>query len=158
MRSERQNCWGALPQGWRYLDGSFSPSVSHIHNDPTFAERIEAQMNPIIFLFTPIFFVMVGLSLNLQDVNWSSPFIWTFSLSLFLVAIVGKLFGALFLNEPWVARIIIGVAMISPRRSGIDLCGIRQGKRNIDERNICGNGNRDCPYHNISSTRDKMAL
>ena len=97
----------------------FLPFGVALHNDPTFAERIEAQMNPIIFLFTPIFFVMVGLSLNLQEVNWSSPFIWVFSLSLFLVAIVGKLFGALFLNEPWVARIIIGIAMIPRGEVGL---------------------------------------
>ena len=97
----------------------FLPFGVALHNDPTFAERIEAQMNPIIYLFTPIFFVMVGLSMNLQDVNWSSPFIWTFSLSLFLVAMVGKLVGALFLNEPWVARIIIGIAMIPRGEVGL---------------------------------------
>ena len=97
----------------------FLPFGVALHNDPTFAERIEAQMNPIIYLFTPIFFVMVGLSLNLQEVNWSSPFIWVFSLSLFLVAMIGKLVGALFLNEPWVARIIIGVAMIPRGEVGL---------------------------------------
>ena len=97
----------------------FLPFGVALHNDATFAERIESQMKPIIFLFTPIFFVMVGLSLNLQEVNWSSPFIWTFSLSLFLVAVVGKLVGALFLNEPWVARIIIGIAMIPRGEVGL---------------------------------------
>ena len=97
----------------------FLPFGVALHNDSTFAERIESQMKPIIFLFTPIFFVMVGLSLNLQEVNWSSPFIWIFSLSLFLVAIVGKLVGALFLNEPWVARIIIGIAMIPRGEVGL---------------------------------------
>ncbi len=85
----------------------FLPFGVALHNDPAFAERIEAQMNPIIFLFTPIFFVMVGLSLNLQEVNWSSPFIWVFSLSLFVVAIVGKVAGALILKEPGFVRVII---------------------------------------------------
>lgn len=97
----------------------FLPLGVALHNDPAFAERIEAQMNPIIFLFTPIFFVMVGLSLNLQEVNWSSPFIWVFSLSLFVVAIVGKLVGALLLNEPWIARVIIGIAMIPRGEVGL---------------------------------------
>ncbi len=97
----------------------FLPLGVAIHNDPAFAERIEAQMNPIIFLFTPIFFVMVGLSLNLQDVNWGSPFIWVFSLSLFVVAIVGKLVGSLFLKEPWIARVIIGMSMIPRGEVGL---------------------------------------
>ena len=97
----------------------FLPFGVALHNDPAFAERIEAQMNPIIFLFTPIFFVMVGLSLNLQDVNWSSPFIWIFSSSVFVVAIVGKLVGALMLKEPWTARLIIGTAMIPRGEVGL---------------------------------------
>ena len=37
-----------------------------LHTETEFSERIEAQMRPIIQLFTPIFFVMVGLSLNLH--------------------------------------------------------------------------------------------
>lgn len=97
----------------------FLPLGIALHNDPAFADRIEAQMNPIIFLFTPIFFVMVGLSLNLQEVNWTSPFIWAFSLSLFVVAIVGKLVGALVLKEPWVVRAIIGLAMIPRGEIGL---------------------------------------
>lgn len=97
----------------------FLPFGVALHYDPAFAERIEAQMNPIIFLFTPIFFVMVGLSLNLQDVNWSSPFIWIFSLCLFVVAIAGKMVGALLLDEPWPARLIIGTAMIPRGEVGL---------------------------------------
>jgi Na+:H+ antiporter len=97
----------------------FLPLGVALHNDPAFAERIEAQMNPIIFLFTPIFFVMVGLSLNLQEINWSSPFIWVFSLSLFVVAIVGKLLGALLLKEPGILRVIIGVSMIPRGEVGL---------------------------------------
>jgi len=38
-----------------------------VHAEPAFAHRIEENMKPIIHLFTPIFFVMVGLSLNLND-------------------------------------------------------------------------------------------
>lgn len=97
----------------------FLPFGVALHNDPAFAERIETQMNPIIFLFTPIFFVMVGLSLNLQEVNWSSPFIWVFSLSLFVVAIAGKLVGSLILRESWPVRVIIGMAMIPRGEVGL---------------------------------------
>lgn len=36
-----------------------------------------------------------------------------------MVAIVGKLVGALLLNEPWVARVIIGIAMIPRGEVGL---------------------------------------
>jgi Kef-type K+ transport system membrane component KefB len=35
-------------------------------------------MRPIIHLFTPIFFVMVGLALNLREIDWGSSYIWIF--------------------------------------------------------------------------------
>lgn len=97
----------------------FLPLGIALHNDPAFAHRIEDQMQPIIYLFTPIFFVTVGLTLNLREIDWSSPFIWVFSLSLFIAAIAGKLIGALLINEPWSARWIIGIAMIPRGEVGL---------------------------------------
>jgi len=92
----------------------FLPFGIALHTDEAFGHRIEEQMRPIIHLFTPIFFVMVGLSLNLRAIDWSSPFIWSFSLLFFAVAVAGKYAGALFINESWKMRIIIGLAM-APR-------------------------------------------
>ena len=97
----------------------FLPFGVSLHSDPDFALRIERQMRPIIFLFTPIFFVMVGLSLNLRDVDWSSPFIWMFSLTLFVAALAGKLCGALLIKEPWPSRWIIGTALIPRGEVGL---------------------------------------
>ena len=76
-------------------------------------------MKPIIHLFTPIFFVMVGLSLNLREIDWSSPFIWVFSMALMVAAIVGKLVGPWLIREPWPARWIIGTAMIPRGEVGL---------------------------------------
>jgi len=87
--------------------------------DPKFTDRIEEQMNPIIHLFTPIFFVMVGLSLNLREIDWNSFQIWGFSLSLLFVAVVGKFAGALFIKESLNSRFIIGVAMIPRGEVGL---------------------------------------
>ena len=92
----------------------FLPFGVALHSDPVFADRIENQMKPIIRLFTPMFFVFVGLSLNFRDIDWGSSFIWGFSLALFIVAVVGKLIGALLIREPWLMRWVIGVAM-TPR-------------------------------------------
>jgi Kef-type K+ transport system membrane component KefB len=77
----------------------FLPLGVALHADEAFAGRIETQMKPIVQLFTPIFFVMVGLSLNLREIDWGSAFIWLFSLSLLVAAVAGKLFGALLVKE-----------------------------------------------------------
>jgi len=84
------------------------------HTDSTFLKHMEKEMNPIIYLFTPIFFVMVGLSLDLRAIEWTSPFIWTFSLSMFAVAVIGKMIGPFFINEDNRTRWAIGIAM-APR-------------------------------------------
>ncbi len=97
----------------------FLPLGISIRTDENFAHRIEEQMRPIIHLFTPIFFVMVGLSLNLHQIDWTSPFIWSFSLLFFVVAIIGKFSGVLFIKESWKMRMIIGFAMVPRGEVGL---------------------------------------
>ncbi len=97
----------------------FLPFGAALHADPAFAHRVEDQMKPIVHLFTPIFFVMVGLSLNLREVDWSSGFIWTLSLSLLAAAVLGKLLGAMLIRETWPTRWIIGTAMIPRGEVGL---------------------------------------
>jgi len=97
----------------------FLPFGIALRTDAEFAAKIESQMRPIIHLFTPIFFVMVGLSLNLHQIDWQSSFIWVFSVSLLLVAVFGKLVGALFIKESWPVRCMIGVAMVPRGEVGL---------------------------------------
>lgn len=97
----------------------FLPFGIALSTDKVFSHRIEEQMRPIIHLFTPIFFVMVGLSLNLREIDWSSPFIWSFSLLFFIVAVLGKFSGALFIKEPWRIRMMVGLAMVPRGEVGL---------------------------------------
>lgn len=97
----------------------FLPFGVALRADVEFAHRIEDQMKPVIHLFTPIFFVMVGLSLHLREIDWSSGFIWLFSLSLFIASAAGKLAGAFVINESWQARCMIGTAMIPRGEVGL---------------------------------------
>lgn len=97
----------------------FFPFGIALHADPKFAGRIDEQMRPIIQLFTPIFFVYVGLSLNLREIDWSSSFIWSFSLSLFVIALIGKLMGALIIKETWPTRWMVGMAMMPRGEVGL---------------------------------------
>ena len=97
----------------------FLPFGIALHTNEEFAQRIQNQMRPIIHLFTPIFFVMVGLSLNLHKIDWSSPFIWSFSLLIFTIAVLGKFAGTLFIKESWKMRIMIGLAMVPRGEVGL---------------------------------------
>ncbi|NOZ52111.1 MAG: cation:proton antiporter [Gammaproteobacteria bacterium] len=97
----------------------FLPLGIALRTDEHFAHRIEHQMKPIVQLFTPIFFVYVGLSLNLREIDWGSVFIWGFSLTLLLAAVVGKLVGAFFIRESWPTRWVIGMAMIPRGEVGL---------------------------------------
>ena len=97
----------------------FLPFGIALRTDKRFSKEIETQMRPIINLFTPIFFVMVGLSLNLQQIDWTSPFIWNFSLLFFGIAIAGKFAGALLIRESWHRRLIIGLAMVPRGEVGL---------------------------------------
>lgn len=97
----------------------FLPLGIALHTDKVFSGRIEAEMRPIIQLFTPIFFVMVGLSLNLREIDWSSAFIWSFSFIFLLIAVIGKFSGALFIKESWKMRLMIGLAMVPRGEVGL---------------------------------------
>lgn len=102
----------------------FLPFGLAIKTEDAFSRRIDQQMTPIIQLFTPIFFVTVGLSLDLKGVDWSSAFFWWFSLSLLLVAIATKFFGAIFIKESWARKIVIGMAMVPRGEVGLVFAGL----------------------------------
>lgn len=85
-----------------------------------FTEQIEHQMKPIIHLFTPIFFVTIGLTLNLREVEWSSSFVWSFSAILFIAAILGKLSaGFVLVKESNFVKWAVGLAMIPRGEVGL---------------------------------------
>lgn len=97
----------------------FLPFGMSIRTNKVFSERIESQMSPIIFLFTPIFFVVVGLSLSLREINWGSSYIWLLSSGLLAIAVFGKLIGPFMLKQQWTTRWIIGIAMIPRGEVGL---------------------------------------
>lgn len=123
--------WGAHKVGAPELLGGFAaglalsrqfflPFATFLHADKPFANHVEREMRSITHLFTPIFFVMVGLSLNLRAVDWSSPRIWMLTAVLIVVAFAGKLAGGFILpREKPAARWAIGLAMVPRGEVGL---------------------------------------
>lgn len=86
---------------------------------PKLAHRLEEQMRPLIHTFSPLFFVMVGVSLNLKAVNWSSAFIWELAGTLLLVAFFGKFAAGFFIRESRHNQMAIGLSMIPRGEVGL---------------------------------------
>lgn len=97
----------------------FLPFGAALHFDPEFTQRVHDQMRPIIQLFTPIFFVVVGLSLDFSAIDWSSSFIWVFSILMGAIAIIGKLLGPWLIKVSVPMRIAIGMAMVPRGEVGL---------------------------------------
>jgi Kef-type K+ transport system membrane component KefB len=116
----------------------FLPLGAALEADPVFAHRVEKEMKPIVHLFTPIFFVMVGLSLNLREIDWGSGFIWFFSGSLLVAAVLGKLAGALLIREPWPVRWIVGTAMIPRGEVGLIFAELGRASGILDSQSHAG--------------------
>ncbi len=102
---------GRLPGGQR-LASWFSPS-------PRLAHRLEEQMRPLIHTFTPLFFVMVGVSLDLKAVDWSSGLVWSLGLLLLAVAFAGKLAAGFAIREAPAAQVAIGLSMVPRGEVGL---------------------------------------
>lgn len=98
----------------------FIPFGSFLHESENFSHRVEAQMKPIVHLFTPIFFVAIGLSLNLQLIDWSSSSLWMMTGALLIVAVVGKLLSgfALFKDTRFI-KMAVGISMIPRGEVGL---------------------------------------
>ena len=110
---------GGFATGLALSQRFFIPFGVSLRADPEFSSHIHEQMKPIIHLFTPMFFVMVGVSLDLSAIDWSSQFFWYFSISLTAVAIVTKMGGALFIREKIARRIAIGMSMVPRGEVGL---------------------------------------
>ncbi len=91
---------------------SFTPS-------PKLTHRLEEQMRPLIHTFSPLFFVMVGVSLNLNTVDWGSSFVWALAGTLLLAAFVGKLVSGFCIRESRTTQAAIGLAMIPRGEVGL---------------------------------------
>ena len=89
------------------------------HYSHELAEKIEEGMKPIIELFVPVFFVMVGVSINFRVIDVGSSAFWNFALALTVVAIIGKLVSGLWVSGGWNKKLSTGIAMVPRGEVGL---------------------------------------
>ena len=107
---------GAFAAGW-VLTESHYEGYPHMK-----AEKFEEIVSPISSVLVPVFFVLMGLKVDLRlfaDVN-----VLTFAAGLSLAAIVGKQVCSLGVREKGLKRLAIGVGMIPRGEVGLIFAGI----------------------------------
>lgn len=98
----------------------FLPFGAILHENQAFSDKIEKQISPIVYLFTPIFFVTVGVSINMQEINWGASHVWLFGGSILIVAVIGKMiFPFLLKSIPSYKKVIVGLSMVPRGEVGL---------------------------------------
>lgn len=107
-----------VPEGFASVP--FRSGINRIMDaNPSMAGRLADQVKPMIHTFAPIFFVMVGVSMNLREIDWHSPFVWQMSGLLLLVSFVGKFLSGFAVREKRLGQVAIGLAMIPRGEVGL---------------------------------------
>ncbi|GAB6065008.1 cation:proton antiporter [Aquifex pyrophilus] len=81
--------------------------------------KVEESIKPLVWVLAPVFFVSVGLALNLKAIDFSSTEFWTFSGALILVAIVGKVLSGFVVPGSLKEKASIGFSMLPRGEVGL---------------------------------------
>ena len=98
----------------------FLPFGAFLRPNEKLLDNVQMNMRPIIQIFTPIFFVMVGLSMDLRVIDFSSYSFWVMGISFVVIAFFSKFIGAFFIIQKCVRNnVIIGISMIPRGEVGL---------------------------------------
>ncbi len=112
------------------------PFATFLRTDEKLLHKIEESIKPLVWTLTPIFFVSVGLALNLKAIDFSSLQFWAFSLSLIGVAIVGKvLCGFVVMGIPLREKFSIGFSMMPRGEVGLIFAEFGRSFKILDDVN-----------------------
>ncbi len=114
---------GSFAAGIAFSRRFIIPFASYLHpneDDHDFLVHLRQRMHPIIYLFSPIFFVYVGLSIDLSVIDFSSLHFWVFSSLLIFMAFIGKYTAALLVpGMKFKDKTFLGLAMIPRGEVGL---------------------------------------
>jgi Kef-type K+ transport system membrane component KefB len=98
----------------------FLPFGAFLSTNELLLDEVRKNMTPIIQIFTPIFFVMVGLSMDLRVIDFSSVSFWIMGLSFVSIAFITKFIGAFFIIQSCARNnMLIGISMIPRGEVGL---------------------------------------
>ncbi len=98
----------------------FLPFGAMLNKNEELLRSVKSDMTPIIQIFTPIFFVMVGLSMDLTIIDFTSASFWIMGLTFILIAFVSKFAASFFIYQKCLMNnAIIGISMIPRGEVGL---------------------------------------
>lgn len=111
---------GAFAAGIALSKRFILPFKLGLRESAQFIKKVKVAMTPIIQLFTPIFFVMVGLSMDIKVIDYSSMKFWEMGFTFLLIAMLGKYIGAYFITQKCATnQMLIGISMIPRGEVGL---------------------------------------
>lgn len=96
------------------------PICERCNLDRGFITKVETCMKPIVVLFTPVFFVMIGLNIDLRVPDLTSVNLWIIGTTITAIAIVTEMAGG-FLTKgmSMLERALTGVSMVPRGEVGL---------------------------------------
>ena len=124
---------GAFTAGLALSRRFVLPFAAFLHLEHKIIHRVEEGIGPLVWVIAPIFFVSVGLALNLKAIDFTSAEFWIFSLSLIVVAIVGKVLAGFVVPGTLRDRLNIGFSMMPRGEVGLIFAEFGRGFNAIDQ-------------------------
>ncbi len=110
---------GAFTAGLALSRRFVLPFAAFLHLDHKIIHKVEEGIGPLVWVIAPIFFVSVGLALNLKAIDFTSLEFWLLSLSLIAVAIFGKVISGFVVPGTLRDRLNIGFSMMPRGEVGL---------------------------------------
>ncbi len=130
---------GSFAAGIALARRSFLPLGASIdHYSHQLAGKIEESMTPIIDLFVPVFFVMVGVSIDLRAIDITSGPFWIFACVLTLVAVLSKITSGIWAPGSFREKLSTGVAMVPRGEVGLIFAEVGKRSKIFDDATYAG--------------------
>jgi len=110
---------GAFTAGLALSRRFYLPFALFLKTDEKMAHKIEQTITPLTWVLTPVFFVYVGLELNLRVIDLSSSTFWFMSLLTLMVAVVGKVVAGFIIKGSLKEKLLVGFSMLPRGEVGL---------------------------------------
>jgi Kef-type K+ transport system membrane component KefB len=119
--------WLAAKVGLAPIIGAFAAGMvlddSHYESFRTKGEKsLEELIRPVSDLLVPLFFVLMGLKVDLR--TFARPELLAFTIALTIAAVIGKQICSLAVIEKGINRLVVGLGMVPRGEVGLIFAGI----------------------------------
>jgi len=96
-------------------------------------QKIEHSLIPLVWLLSPIFFVFIGLQVNLKNINFLSVDFWIWTIVIGIIALVSKVAVGFFVKGTLREKLMIGFSMLPRGEVGLIFAEIGRQNKIYDE-------------------------